>query len=145
MNYSKSIMLSILLLFIQACQSTSDSPKQKSNSMIIDENNYVKISQYNYTRFTIKKNRQHLPANSKYRSYPGTIQVQSTKDLLQISALSLDDQNKERIMIKQNGTTVIVEVNRENDSVLISYDDGIKTLQKEMTFDMFQNLEGSEA
>ncbi len=142
MKYSKSIIFLMLLLFMHACQSTTDSQTEKSNSMIIDESNYIKISQYNYKRFSIMKNRQHLPSDSKSRSYPGINNEQSTKDLLQISALSSDDQNVDCMLIKQNSTNIVVEVNQQNNHVSISYDDGKKTLKKDMTFDLFQNLEG---
>jgi hypothetical protein len=138
-------MFFVLVLFMQACQSPAyegSTPSKKSTSLLIDENNYIYMSQYNYARFSIVKNRRHLPANSKYRSYPGTNATPAVKDLLQISALPSDDQNTDIMLIKQNSTNIVVKVNKNNNSVTISYDDGIKTLEKSMTFDTFQNLEG---
>jgi uncharacterized protein YcfL len=143
MNYAKYTFIFILLLVLQACQSSDENqPTKKSNSMIIDESNYVKISKYNYMRFSIMKNRHHVPAGGKYRSYPGTTDsVQNKKDLLQISAGTSENENENIMLIKQNNTNVSVTVNMQNDSVTISYDDGEKTLKKDMTFEEFQNQE----
>jgi hypothetical protein len=143
MKLRQSMMFIIFILFINACQSSSSSTQEsttkKSNTMILNENNYIKISQYNYERFSILKNSEHLPANSRYRSTPGKNKITPTKDLLLISASSQDDSNKEVMNIKQNSIHVVVEVDKNDNLVTVTYNDGKKSLKKDMTLEEFQN------
>ena len=115
-----------LLLFLAACGSAPEIEKTNQTSvapqklMVIDESNYVKLSQYYFIRQSrfvqTKKNR----GSNLHPTHPGANRV--GKDAISVSMITPFDKYIQKMTLTQNGVQVVVTIDNETNRVTISYD-----------------------
>jgi hypothetical protein len=141
--YTKGIVFLTMAILVQGCGSvdSSNSEKEVVNSshqqLSIDEKNYLKVSKYIYARKqaydklndtkTPNKTRRDLSNKSSYA-------VNLNSKILKVDA------KNDRMVIKQNGKTVLVNVDKKNNQVAVSYGDGSQNKKQVMILDKFTDL-----
>jgi len=149
MKYStlvvKNIIFFTLLMFLQACGSATEknsvnqtfSTSQKS--IVIDEDNYVKLSKYYFDRKTRVLKRTKVSRGVKlHPAYPGANNTK--KHILSVKVVAPFNQYIQQMILSQDNIRVVVVVDDANNRVNISFDDTKINHSKSMTLSEFKSI-----
>jgi maltose-binding protein MalE len=145
----KNTIFFTLLLFLQACGSSPDADKSDQTSsstqqsMVIDEDNYVKLSQYYFHKQAKFLQTKKSRGTNLHPSYPGANRVSSNKIL--VTAVTPFDSYVQKMKLSQNDRKVSVIVDTKANKVTISFDGRKNSDVTTMTLEEFQNLDENGA
>ncbi len=141
-----SAFLFTSLLLLQGCGTadTRNTNTQKGLSSI-DENNFLKISRYQYYRQSMisknyKQSRSKTPGNKIRRAYPGQILEDVDKSILKVRTLKSSNDEIQRVLITQNNSKIEIKVT--DDLVIVTYNNGKTTHKETFSKEEFSNING---
>ncbi len=145
--YIKIATFLAVSLFLAGCESKqldrTSALENKKNILILDEDNYINQAKYHYARYSqIKQQVNQSEERTKIatRPHPGAKLTRDNKsDLISVKTENIDE-NIDMFLLTQNETEVKVLLNKNIDSITISFDNQKKSINEKMTLAEFKNF-----
>jgi len=141
---TKHIATVAIVLSLSGCGS-SDSDRtntNQSNGQVskINENNYVKLSKYYYMRKSSMLGYSDYGKEKRSRhAHPGS-NVAANSNSIEVNAVTPFNKYVKNLSISSNGVKVVVDINKDANSVNITYENNGETTEKTISFDEFTNI-----
>ncbi len=144
---TKHITTVVIVLSLSGCGSSDldrNNNEVQHNEQVnkINENNYIKLSKYYYMRKSSMLDYSDYGKKvKKSRSHPGNSVTNNTNSI-QVDAVTPFNKYVKNLSISSNGVKVLVDIDKENNIVNITFNDNGKSSQKSISYDEFANLNG---
>ncbi len=135
----------VLMLSFQSCGSSIQKTQQQDQKYILTEDNYVNLAKFHYQKESvrIKKNRNSINNNHKFRSYPGAKPSQITdENHLKIKSITPFDEYIESLEIAVQNRSIKVFVKNKLFANISLYENDKLIKNEKQTMNQFINFEG---
>ena len=146
-KYFQYILGICILLFLQACGSTSNretnSHTETKKAELFTKDNFVSLAQFHFSKESRKllKNSTQTKNNDKFRSYPGAKPLDVLNDkALKITTVTPFDKYIESMTLSTPKQTIKVEVKNKIYVIVSLYENGTLVSSKKQTMNEFKNF-----